>query len=92
MHCFLMFPKEYISPTPNPTQPNPTRRGRGKVAVMTSLYSFNLVRMVWAVAGGLFITNCLLSNYFGALMKPVFETPVESAQAYTNICKRCKTH
>ena len=34
MHCFLMFPKEYISPTPNPTQPNPTqpnpaRQGQG---------------------------------------------------------------
>ena len=27
MHCFLMFPKEYISPTPNPTQPNPTQPG-----------------------------------------------------------------
>ena len=55
-------------------------RGKARVPERTSLHSFNLLRLMWAVCGGFFITNFILSNWLPVLMKPVFEEPVETAQ------------
>ena len=46
----------------------------------TSLYSFNLLWLMWAVCGGFFITNFILSNWLAILIKPVFEEPVDTVQ------------
>ena len=45
-----------------------------------SLSSFHLLWLVWAVCGGLFITNFILCNYLKVLVKPVFERPIDTAQ------------
>ena len=45
-----------------------------------SLSSFSLLWLVWAVCGGLFITNFILCNYLKVLVKPVFERPIDTAQ------------
>ena len=50
----------------------------------TSLQSFNLLWLMWAVCGGFFITNFLLSNFVAVLMKPVFEKPVDNAHVTPN--------
>ena len=46
----------------------------------TSLHSFNLLWLMWAVCGGVFITNFILSNWLAILIKPVFEEPVDTVQ------------
>ena len=46
----------------------------------TSLHSFNLLWLMWAVCGGFFVTNFLLSNWLAILIKPVFEKPVDTVQ------------
>ena len=56
------------------------RRGKARVPERTSLHSFNLLWLMWAVCGGFFITNFLLSNWLPVLIKPVFEKPVNNAQ------------
>ena len=45
----------------------------------SSLQSYDLLFLTWAVAGG-FIYYFLLSKYLEVLVKPVFETPVNYAQ------------
>ena len=35
---------------------------------------------MWAVCGGFFITNFLLTNFVAILLKPVFERPVNTAK------------
>ena len=55
------------------------RRTKARVPERTSLHSFNLLWLMWAVCGGFFITNFLLSNFVATLMKPVFEKPVDNA-------------
>ena len=56
------------------------RRVKARVPERTSLHSFNLLWLMWAVCGGFFITNFLLANWLTILVKPVFEKPIESAQ------------
>ena len=46
----------------------------------TSLHSFNLLWLMWAVCGGFFITNFILCNWLTILIKPVFEKPVDTAK------------
>ena len=46
----------------------------------TSLHSFNLLWLMWAVCGGFFVANFLLSNWLAILIKPVFEEPVDTVQ------------
>ena len=53
-------------------------RGKARVPERTSLHSFNLLWLMWAVCGGFFITNFLLSNWLPVLIKPVFEKPVNN--------------
>ena len=43
---------------------------------------------MWAVCGGLGITNFLLGNYMAVLVDPVFEKPVETAQVIIAIIKQ----
>ena len=67
--------------------PSTTRlvqRGKARVPERTSLHSFNLLWLMWAVCGGFFITNFLLSNFVAVLMKPVFEKPVDNAHVTPN--------
>ena len=64
--------------------PNTTRLifkegGKARVPERTSLHSFNLLWLMWAVCGGFFITNFILSVWLTFLMKPVFETPLDNA-------------
>ena len=42
--------------------------------------SLNLVWLVWAVGGGFFLTNFILSSYITILIRPVFGTPLETAE------------
>ena len=56
------------------------QRSKARVLERTSLHSFNLLWLMWAVCGGFFITNFLLSNWLTILLKPVFEEPVDTAQ------------
>ena len=56
------------------------RRGKTRVPERTSLHSFNLLWLMWAVCGGFFITNFILSNWLTILIRPVFEKPVDTAQ------------
>ena len=55
------------------------RRGKARVPERTSLHSFNLLWLMWAVCGGFFITNFLLSVWLTILMKPVLEKPVDNS-------------
>ena len=57
----------------------------------TSLHSFNLLWLMWAVCGGFFITNFILSNWLTILVKPVFEKPVDTAQVQPIFNTRCKS-
>ena len=65
-----------------PHTPSLVQRAQGKARVpeRTSLHSFNLLWLLWAVCGGFFITNVILSNWVTILIKPVFEEPVENAK------------
>ena len=56
------------------------KRGKARVPERTSLQSFNLLWLMWAVCGGFFITNFILSVWLTFLMKPVFDKPVDNAQ------------
>ena len=53
-------------------------RGKAHVPERTSLHSFNLLWLMWAVCGGFFITNFILSVWLTILVKPQFEKPVET--------------
>ena len=57
---------------------NWSRQGNGQRK--TSLHSFNLLWLMWAVCGGFFITNFILSVWLTFLVQPVFEDPVETVQ------------
>ena len=67
-----------------PTTTRLVQRGKARVPERTSLHSFNLLWLMWAVCGGFFITNFLLSNWLPVLIKPVFEKPVNNAQVALN--------
>ena len=56
------------------------QKGKARVPERTSLHSFNLLWLMWAVCGGFFITNFLLTNFVAILLKPVFERPVNTAK------------
>ena len=56
-----------------------SRRGSTRTFEKSSLQSYDLLFLTWAVAGG-FIYYFLLSKYLEVLVKPVFETPVNYAQ------------
>ena len=56
------------------------QRGKARVPTRTNLLSFNTLWLMWAVCGGVGITNFLLGNYMAVLVDPVFEKPVETAQ------------
>ena len=60
------------------------KRSKARVPERTSLHSFNLLWLMWAVCGGFFITNFILSNFIAILMKPVFEKPVDTANVTSN--------
>ena len=55
-------------------------KSKARVPERTSLHSFNLLWLMWAVCGGFFITNFILCNWLPVLIDPVFEKPVESAE------------
>ena len=40
---------------------------------------------MWAVCGGVGITNFLLGNYMAVLVDPVFEKPVETAKVISQL-------
>ena len=63
-----------------PNTPGLVQRGKARVPERTILYSFNLLWLLWAVCGGIFVTNFLLSNYLAILIKPVLEEPVDTVQ------------
>ena len=56
------------------------QRSKARVPERSSLHSFNLLWLMWAVCGGFFITNVVLSNWVTILIKPVFEEPVENVK------------
>ena len=56
------------------------KRSKARVPERTSLHSFNLLWLMWAVCGGFFITNFILSVWLTILMKQEFETPVDNVQ------------
>ena len=56
------------------------KRDKARVPERTSLHSFNLLWLMWAVCGGFFITNFILSVWLTFLVQPVFEEPVETVQ------------
>ena len=60
------------------------RGSRARVPERTNLHSFNLLWLMWAVCGGIFLTNFLLSNFVAILMKPVFEKPVANTHVKYN--------
>ena len=64
------------------------QRIKARVPERTSLHSFNLLWLMWAVCGGFFITNFILSNWLPILIKPVFEKPIDTAQVKTK-AKHC---
>ena len=55
-------------------------RGKARVPERTSLHSFNLLWLMWAVCGGFFITNFLLAVWLELLVKPVLEEPVDTSK------------
>ena len=59
-------------------------RGKARVPERTSLHSFNLLWLMWAVCGGFFITNFILSVWLTFLLKPVFEEPVDTNEVTSN--------
>ena len=60
------------------------QRKKARVPERTSLHSFNLLWLMWAVCGGFFITNFILSNFVAIMLTPVFEEPVETANVTWN--------
>ena len=67
-------------PSSNTPSHKLARVSKSRVPGKTSFYSFNLLWLVWAVGGGLFITKFLLCNWLAILVKPVFEEPVDTVQ------------
>ena len=67
-----------------PTTTRLVQRGKARVPERTSLHSFNLLWLMWAVCGGFFITNFILSVWLTFLVQPVFEEPVETVQVTSN--------
>ena len=61
-----------------PTTTRLVQRGKARVPERTSLHSFNLLWLMWAVCGGFFITNFLLAVWLELLLKPEFGKPVDS--------------
>ena len=86
--CRLYFP--YITRQVKRTQYSINKkmkivkRSKARVPERTSLHSFNLLWLMWAVCGGFFITSFILSNFVAILMKPVFEKPVDTANVTSN--------
>ena len=71
-----------------PTTTRLVQRGKARVPERTSLHSFNLLWLMWAVCGGFFIPNFILSVWLTLLVKPQFENPVETAKVKSNyICR-----
>ena len=60
--------------------PNVTERLRWDSEVRT--WASNLVFIIWAVFGG-FILHFLLSNYLTVLLRPSYESPVDTAADIT---------
>ena len=60
------------------------KRDKARVPEKTSLHSFNLLWLMWAVCGGFFITNFILSVWLEMLVKPVQEKPVDTSQVHHN--------
>ena len=56
------------------------QRSKARVPERTSLHTFNLLWLMWAVCGGFFITNFILAVWLELLVKPVYEEPVDTAQ------------
>ena len=55
-------------------------KSKARVPERTSLHSFNLLWLMWAVCGGFFITNFLLAVWLELLVKPVLEEPVDTSE------------
>ena len=72
-------------PSSNTPSHKLARVSKSRVPGKTSFYSFNLLWLVWAVGGGLFITKFLLCNWLAILVKPVFEDPVDTVQVESKI-------
>ena len=72
-------------PIPNTPSHKLAGVSKSRVPGKTSFYSFNLLWLVWAVGGGLFITKFLLCNWLAILVKPVFEDPVDTVQVESKI-------
>ena len=58
------------------------QRDMTRMPERTSLHSFNLLWLMWAVCGGLFITKFILCNWLTILIKPVFDEPINTAKVY----------
>ena len=56
------------------------QRKKARVPQRTSLHSFNLLWLMWAVCGGFFITNFILAVWLEFLIKPKLEPFVDNAQ------------
>ena len=56
------------------------QKSKARVPERTSLHSFNLLWLMWAVCGGLFITKFILCNWLTILIKPVFDKPIDTAE------------
>ena len=56
------------------------QRKKARVPERTSLHSFNLLWLMWAVCGGFFITNFILAVWLEFLIKPKLEPFVDNAQ------------
>ena len=67
-------------------------QGKARVPERTSLHSFNLLWLMWAVCGGLFITNFILSNFVAIMLTPVFEDPVETANVLMKSNNKTSLH
>ena len=54
------------------------QRSKARVPERTSLHTFNLLWLMWAVCGGFFITNFILAVWLEFLIKPKLEPFVDS--------------
>ena len=73
-----------------PSTTRPVQKGKARVPERTSLHSFNLLWLMWAVCGGFFITNFILCNWLPILMKREFEKPVDNAHVRNHDIKKYK--
>ena len=79
--CRLYFPYETHK---DQRKMNIVQQDKARVPERTSLHSFNLLWLMWAVCGGFFITNFLLAVWLELLVKPVFEKPVDTSKVTLN--------